>query len=217
MKRKGLALSKIFWTQKEDALLKKHYTDLSIDELERLLKRSINSIRYRASVVLKLRRVDSKRLPWTKEEDRILRKLFPSAGWPEIQKALPGRTMPSIFSHARVLALVRIAPGHMPWSEREEKILEDSFGSLSWPELEDSLPGRTRAAITIHAQFRRLKRTHTRKPWSEEEIGLLKVAIQKLKNTDSPEQEDAIISEFKNKVKRSYLAISRKLSELGFS
>lgn len=173
MKRGESVFSKMFWTEREDALLKKHYADLSREQLERLLKRSINSIRYRASVVLKLRRVDPKKLPWTKEEDRTLKRLFPSAGWSEIQRALKGRTIPSISSRARSIGLCRRAPGRAPWTKQDEEILRKNFSSVPRRKLAEML-GRTNAAINFHAQSMGLHRPRNdRKPWTKKELDVL--------------------------------------------
>lgn len=58
---------------------------------------------------------------WTKEKERLLRKLFPTAPWPELLKALPGHSRASLNSKARLMGLSRPNFWHKAKEERMEE------------------------------------------------------------------------------------------------
>jgi hypothetical protein len=96
------------WTNNEDEILKKYYSDTPKNKLLKLLPRhSWFSIRVRANHILSLKRekalvTKAKGLtPWTEEEIETLRNLYPVAYTEEIMAALPNRTWSAIETFAR--------------------------------------------------------------------------------------------------------------------
>ena len=94
------------WSSRDNAMLECGWCcGFEIGYLSEILGRSGNAIKtQRAKIGLAPRRHW-----WTPEEDRRVLRLYPSAPWSEILKAIPGRSKPAIAERARKLGVRRIS------------------------------------------------------------------------------------------------------------
>jgi len=145
------------WSNNEVAKLKTLYgTGYTLDEIARILGRTKNSINN------KLRRIGmAKRFKerlWSKEDDKLLKELYPVLPVNEVAKRL-NRTVASVYNRAirfgirKVFIWKKDGRDAVRWSEEEEKILtKNSIFSAS--ELAQIL-GRNEDAV--RAKLRHLK------------------------------------------------------------
>ena len=96
-----------YWTKKEEALLRKYYASLPDNELSELLGRTVASIRNKASRLnLKKHKTASSAQPWTQEEIKKLRQLYPTES-KEVLTDTFNRSMNAIRNKAFQLGISR--------------------------------------------------------------------------------------------------------------
>lgn len=126
-----------------------------------------------------------KRKPWTKAEDRTLRRHAGRESCAAIAKRLPGRTPAAVKSRATVLKVsIATVIKHQPWSAEELAILRRDYKRVPVEQLAKRL-GRTvnriyaaakrfgisdAQKIVIAPDFDRFLRKHHAKGWSDAEI-----------------------------------------------
>jgi hypothetical protein len=149
------------WTEAETAIMRALYATADRDRLRAALPgRSWDSIASRAAV-LGLRRRYERRNGWTEAEDAVLRQLYPTAEWDEIEAALPGRTRKAIALHAHQLRLRRQrrgCPNGTPWTAGEDAVLRQLYPTAEWDRLLRELPTRSPLAIRHRAWVLGLRR-----------------------------------------------------------
>lgn len=90
--------------------------------------------------------------PWTKKENELLRKHFPSGRWEDLLRIFKGRSRPAIYLRAtRSLGLHRKNLGNMPYSDKEKEILKKHYSVVSPDKLMKMLPNRTWLAVKSFA------------------------------------------------------------------
>jgi len=99
----------------------------------------------------------SKRLFWTVQESKLLRKLYADASWPEILAAFPRMSQHQIIIKAHSLKLHRKNRSKVPWTPEEDKILTNEFYTAPVKELKKRL-GRPGVSIYAHARRLGMKR-----------------------------------------------------------
>ena len=93
------------WSFEEDALLRDLYPSTRTSALPRRLGRSASAIKNRVAALHLRKHPDvSMRRPWTRAEDRLLRKLYPESENDVIVKQL-NRTVYSLYNRAKLLGL----------------------------------------------------------------------------------------------------------------
>jgi hypothetical protein len=131
-----------------------------------------------------------KGLPWSFEEDEILREAVTQLGlafdganrwgfWVEIAKQIPGRTS----RQSRQRWIQQLAPSLKkgPWSAEEQNTLCRLHAELGnkWTVIARGLPGRTWRQVRKRWNDR-LDSSHNKGPWSEEEDEKLRKAVTQL-------------------------------------
>lgn len=91
------------WTSEEVKILQDNYPNMTVSQIVELLpNRSLKGIAWKAKkmglVCLVVKKKES--VLWTKSEEDVLRRMYPSASWSDIKKALPNRSTQSIRHHA---------------------------------------------------------------------------------------------------------------------
>lgn len=149
----GIVRERYRWSNEEDDFLREHYLEYgSAKCAEYLTNRNQDSIRARAAKLgIFTPRKTSSPVPWTKEEDALLKKTFYSCTYSKMCELLPNHNENSIFYRAKKLGLNKEC---IEWSNEEEEILKENFKSSkeSVEKCMELLPGRTVPAIRLHAK-----------------------------------------------------------------
>jgi hypothetical protein len=145
-----------WWSDKEIEILKEYYESKTWRELVVLLpNRNRDTIQKKAGE-LGLR--SSYNLPWTKEEDDILRQYFPKEGR-QTYLRLKNRSENATYNHANALGLH--IESHF-WSEEEKEIIYKYY-PIEGPQIINRLPNRSAHAIKVQASKLGVK-TNKNKP-----------------------------------------------------
>jgi len=106
-KRLGLIRGHDRWTTTEDAILKRYYHEMTINELMPLL----GSNRSWTAISIRAQRLGlGENVKWTTEEDDVIRCHYPKAEWEIMLKKLPHRTLFGLKGRGRSLEL-RVSGG----------------------------------------------------------------------------------------------------------
>jgi len=103
--------------------------------------------------------------PWSKEEIKLLRRIYPFSRGKQLDSYFPGRTHGSITQQALRLGIKHIASS---WSDFEKSFLKRYYSKLPWESLCRNL-NRSRETITAYAcklglhRSRQWKRTEPHK------------------------------------------------------
>jgi len=161
---------RLSWTPQEDDILKKHYENLSLDELTELLPgRTTTAMRDRAGKILGLYR---RSRPWSREEDEILQQYYGKISRDEIVDLLPGRPWTAIRDRASKTLGLMLKKPISRWTQREDAILKEYYATTPLKKLMKMLPGRTRGAV--ESRVSNLKVAGRRKSWAKQEDAILK-------------------------------------------
>lgn len=108
------------------------------------------------------------RKPWGPEQDGILLRHYGKMTVAElIAKYLPHRTESAIQSRASDLRLTTHVT-HKPWTETENEIVREYYGTIPIQDLATMLPGRTARVIKLHAKSLGLELgQHNTLAWNE--------------------------------------------------
>lgn len=101
--------------------------------------------------------------PWTEKELLIVRTLYPTAKWPPLLKALPGRSKASIRCQVISLGIKRERNSRTPWTGAENMLLRKLYPSASWPDIVRAIPRHPQTAIARQASTLKLKRDGAKK------------------------------------------------------
>lgn len=175
------------WTEEEDEILYKYYSEMSVKEIQDkyLPYKNCISIRQRAS---RLGIVSG--CFWTEEENNILKEYYGVMRHEELKnKFLPNRTISSIRKQGRILGLRGLGVcenregfsrnGHKLWTKEEDLLLIESFKTMTAREIQESiLPNRNIKSIykrleNLGMYNRKLSERKKRKEWAPEEIDIL--------------------------------------------
>lgn len=190
-----MATMKNKWTEQNIEEFKRIYPFTDTTELSRRYGVKIQSIRsYASKLGLK------KQCFYTEEEDQILSRGFSDGqSVDEIRSMLPNRTTGSIKSRMQALG----QQYQKGWTNEENQILSSLYPVASIDEVMLMLPGRSRNAITIHAQLQGV-RAYTQYPdYSAEELDFIKNNYLSM----SDEQIGQILGRSKDSIKNHRNAI----------
>jgi DNA-binding CsgD family transcriptional regulator len=139
------------WTIQEEEYLRNNWRNMDINALILHLGRSKKSIVNKGCKLgLSLRDTlcyGTKRKPWTKEEDRILKDYYNILAVQDIQVILPHRSIKTITERARSLQLTAQVKN---WSNEEVEYLMDKWGNMSVSNISKKL-GRSENAVLLKA------------------------------------------------------------------
>lgn len=119
-----------------------------------------------------------RKIPWSEEEENILRTYFPLEGL-AVASRLPRRNKRSISSYAyRRLGLKVEQSDTRPWTEQELKILTEYY-PLEGRKVSERLSGRNGQVCYRKAKELGLT-TPVNRPWSDAELTIMKTCYNKL-------------------------------------
>jgi len=119
---------------------------------------------------------------WVEDELSFLKKNFTTALWSVIISELPGRAKASIKAKASQLGLKRAKSARPKnndsWDDSETKVVKELYPTVSWAQILEQLPSRSKRSIVRRARQLKLKRPvggHVKgeSAWSNEEIEVL--------------------------------------------
>jgi hypothetical protein len=157
--------------------ISEHIKTDSFEDIAKALNRTPNAIR---SIAFKSNLKSSNyshQVAWSKEEIEIMKTYFPIEGI-DVQKRLPNRTIPAIYSEASHLGVSinkrKKNSSNSEWTEEEDNILKEHYISDGISTCCKLLPNRSKQAIIMRAnRYLDLKKRNIRK-WTEEEEEFLK-------------------------------------------
>jgi hypothetical protein len=175
------------WTKEEVKILRKNYSNLSKEELEKLLpERNWMTINKKASDI----GLEKDRM-WKQEEIDILKNNY-NLSISELLNLLPNRTKNSIRSKLSIKNLKKDTHKTV-WIKEEIKILKNNYGIINENQLLELLPNKTLKQIKSKVGKLKLKKGHKKVYWSQEEIKLLNTykyiddLIHNLRNKTRPQ------------------------------
>jgi len=133
---------KYYWTKEEETTLIVLYRICSEQTLEKIFKRSYNSLHQKAN---KLGITNPR--TWTKREKRILREIYPNTPMKEIMERL-NRSEQSIESYASILGLRKKG---IYWTPEENNVIKKLRETSTCKEIAAALQGRTGEAVQTQA------------------------------------------------------------------
>ena len=164
------------WTPEEDEILKKNYSSLGVEEISKLLGRTVSSCRNRAHKLgLKGEPINY----WTPEEDEILKKNFEKLGRSKTSKLLTNRSAASCAKRAKSIGLCYKIKSEF-WTPEEDEILKKNYGKMKNTELHLLLENRSTSACVERAAKLGLRNADMHKPWTPEEDEILKKNYEKM-------------------------------------
>jgi hypothetical protein len=136
------------WSDEEERLLSQLYPKGDrADILSAFPNRSWSSISKKAQELRLKRRNDC----WTPEEKKLLAEIYPTGSRSDILAAFLNRSWYSISTKASQLGIERSPYGASRWTEQEEQILAEMYGSFDCTAILAALPNRTWDSIRIRA------------------------------------------------------------------
>lgn len=161
MERKDL--DRADWSKEEINLFKDNYSDMTLDELEKLFP---NKTRRQITIKASVLHLHKNR--HIQEEDEIIKKYYGKISNTELLDKLQSyKTISSIKSRAAKLGITKKAKPE--WTEEEDRILRDCYkGKMTLDEALELLPIRTKDSATRRAHKLGItKTTYTR--WTKEQ------------------------------------------------
>ncbi|UOR07204.1 SANT/Myb-like DNA-binding domain-containing protein [Hymenobacter aerilatus] len=126
-------------------------------------------------------KTDAKRKEWSQAEDKLLLEFYAKHSNEALLAILPGRTINSIASHAKVMRLQKnydintrteltTLPSRAPqWTAKEDELIREHYTKGAWPDLLERLPTRTQEAIANRAKKLGVKRaSKSWEPWEQQ-------------------------------------------------
>lgn len=139
-----------YWTKEQEDFLCDNYSDENINYICNILKKSINSIRWKANLLGIYREKT-----WDSEMDKYLIDNY-SKNIPREELAIKlGVTLPSLYSRASGLNL---KSGHF-WTNEDDELLKQIYNDLSKEELEVKF-NRSYDSIKIRAHLFNMERAY---------------------------------------------------------
>ena len=162
------------WSENELEILREHYPQLGRRTAKLLPGRTETAccdMAYKLGLTRKGRAFPG-RTPWTEDEIRILRDVYPKSGVSGVQKLLPNRSSLACSKMAIQLGLTaKRSKEQIKWSDAEIEILKSHYPDMG-KDVTRLLPGRTAATCCrIASELGLSIRGHY---WSEEEDAILR-------------------------------------------
>lgn len=130
--------------------------------------RTMNIYEDYANELRELGAIEKVIIPWTEEEDEIIKKYYPiEAGKTALR--LHNRTSSGVHSRAKLLGVK-----FEPWTKEEDNILINYYPIEGLKVSKRFAQKKTKSQICNRAHTLALKVTNGMKPWSEEELKILK-------------------------------------------
>ena len=175
----GIKADYYFWSDDDLSYLKDNYYNFTLDELKahfknRYTKDAIQTKAYRYFGY-------STDDDWSKEDEAILIKYYPSVPLDDVCKLIPSRTKNAIINHAHILCLCSYFYHETYWNDDMDKLLIDNWQDLTDEEL-SILIGKPKLSIA--------ERRHR--------LGLLRVDKDNLKYSDISKYLRGQLQEWKN-------------------
>ncbi len=144
----GLIFDKGYWSDEEEQVLIKNYPLHGLTYCSKLLPhRSRQAIKARVDV-LHLKTIKPHHIPWSSEEDEIVREYYPNEGY-EVLNRLPGRTLVQL---KRYVNNNKIRRKISDWSPEEDEIVKKYFRKEPYEVTLSRLPGRTFNGLKIRGE-----------------------------------------------------------------
>jgi hypothetical protein len=197
------------WTEEQIALLRQLWPEKTPSELAGMLKRSWRAIKHKArSLGLRrrplgaadsgdqeeapaVREHQTKRRvlrPWSEEEVKCLKHMYPTHSLKETAQVLGSRSVTSIQGKAWELGLTE----KQAWTAEEDNLIRKYHHlDLSWTEIAKRL-NRSRSGVRLRARALGLKREGLR-PWTEREDECLRESWSKRNAGELAEQLDRTV------------------------
>ena len=141
----GLIFDKGYWSDDEDQFLINNYPLHGLTYCCKLLpNRSREAIKGRIDRLC-LKKIEPHHIPWSSEEDSIVRKYYPIEGY-EVLNRLPGRTLVQL---KRYVNNNKIRRKISDWSPEEDEIVKKYFRKEPYEVTLSRLPGRTFNGLKI--------------------------------------------------------------------
>ena len=152
------------WMPREDAMIREHLSARGAAWCAAQTGRTLAAVRARATLI-----GATHPTWWTPGEDATLSRMYPSAPWPELLRAIPGHTRDAIARRAQALGLRRVCY-RQKWTEDERAILREHYATRGpgWCARE---LGRSAEAVTLQAHRMGVQRTPR---YSDEDVRRLR-------------------------------------------
>lgn len=141
------------WTEEELALLAARYPDEGAKALARLIGRTPEAVKYRATILGIGRRG---RAWWTGRELALLGRLYPTASRGEIAAALPRHKWTAIRAAAGRIDVAKFRTNY--WTDGEEAVLRSLWPRAPQRNILAALPGRSWYSARYKARALGLRR-----------------------------------------------------------
>lgn len=129
------------WTPLEERYLQEHYEDMSIYDIARALRRSLNAIRIRRTIL----GLTNRQRPWSEGDKAYFRE---NQNLPDAE--LAAQLQRSVDEVAAMRTRTKTGRKHLRWTPEEEAYLQENWGRTPAPTLAKRL-GRTTQAVQIRA------------------------------------------------------------------
>ena len=157
------------WTEEEDKILRENYPTMGSKVCNLIPNKSSKKCKSRAiKLGVKYAACSKNTVPWSKEEDMILKEHYPLIGC-NVCKLLPGRTKTACKGRAYVLNLKNNRC--IRWDKSEDEIIINNFAKMG-KKVAKLLPGRTEDACSFRASQLGVTGSCGEK-WTEEEDEIL--------------------------------------------
>lgn len=129
------------WTPQEERYLQEHCEDMSIYDIAKALRRSLNAIRTRRTIL----GLTNRQRPWSEDDRAYFRE---NQGLPDAE--LAAQLQRSVDEVAAMRARTETGRKHPRWTSEEEAYLQENWGQTPVHALAKRL-GRTTQAVQIRA------------------------------------------------------------------
>lgn len=132
----GIKKSSFFWKSSDVEILKQHYGDISINELQNMLEdhHTLGAIRIKAEKIGL-----GKNQKWSDEEIEIFKKYYSILPKEEFAKLLPNRTENAIICKGMNLGIRSYKYLSEKYSEEEKQFILDNYKNMTDQEMADAL------------------------------------------------------------------------------
>ena len=176
----GIHADYYFWNEDDMKYLEQNYYNYSLEELANYFgnRYTKDAIQKQAWKTFGYSTDDD----WTKEEDELLRKYYPTIPIDEVCKIISTRSKNAIINHSTVLGLYSYFYNCTYWNSEQNRILLENWDKMSDEEL-SIIIGKPKASVSERRR----------------RIGLLRVDKDDLKYSDISKYLRGQLQEWKNK------------------
>ena len=158
------------WSPEEDEIIRKYYPIEGGKCVKRLPRHPRCSVQARAHALGVYKDGYSAMVPWTEDEDEIVREYYETEGLSCLRR-LPGRTRAALIHRAGSLGLISDrSRKYQPWMPEEDEILRN-FYPAEGPKCINRLPGRTEQGVNQRACFLKVCRQRF---WKNDEDDIIR-------------------------------------------